>query len=672
MNMYMYMPRQNNNQLNNLLNSRTNYQNNNYNQNNNFNNNRNLSSFNNNNNMFQSNFNINNNFNGLNMNNFNKNNNIFNPSTNIHQNNNYSNNICNYVNPQAFNNFNNNNNFNNFNYFNNNYRNNGNNINNNLNNINAKNYIFNRNNQQPIKIQNYNMNNNMQQNQNNNNYNNYYNNQNNNFNNINNNNINNYNNQNNNNFNNQYNNQNNNINNQNNFNNNFQNNINNYNQNNSNNTNIQNNNSNQGNNNNKFNQNSTNNSNLEVQLDFMIVPRGLENVGATCYMNATLQCLYHVKPLSENLINDEKITKSMEITYSYKKLIEELTGCTNRKKFKINRAQMNSNDGSKNYVIPNDFKNVISEKNELFKGIKANDSKDLILFLLENMNDELTRRNNGNKEKKYFVGNNRESMKEENFKEVNNSIFAELFYGFQRSLMMCKSCGFCNETFNVINLLIFPLEKIYNSLNKKNNINMNNNMYNNNYNCNYMNKNQFKMYSNQYNNFRNEIGNYNKFNSPTTIVKKKKLNLEDCFKEYEKEELLSGIDQIYCNKCKCKADAITKSEIYKAPEVLIIILNRGKDNIFDCDVKFPLKLDISGYIHTQEYSPRIYDLIGVISHFGKSSMEGHFIAFCKYFDGCSWHIYNDAIVRNISEKEINRGTPYILFYQNQNLYSKGY
>ena len=51
-------------------------------------------------------------------------------------------------------------------------------------------------------------------------------------------------------------------------------------------------------------------------------------------------------------------------------------------------------------------------------------------------------------------------------------------------------------------------------------------------------------------------------------------------------------------------------------------------------------------------------------------MEGHFIAFCKYFDGCSWHIYNDAIVRNISEKEINRGTPYILFYQNQNLYSK--
>jgi ubiquitin C-terminal hydrolase len=32
---------------------------------------------------------------------------------------------------------------------------------------------------------------------------------------------------------------------------------------------------------------------------------------------------------------------------------------------------------------PKNFKNIISEYNPLFKGIQANDSKDLIIFLLE-------------------------------------------------------------------------------------------------------------------------------------------------------------------------------------------------------------------------------------------------------------------------------------------------
>lgn len=66
----------------------------------------------------------------------------------------------------------------------------------------------------------------------------------------------------------------------------------------------------------------------------MVKSRGLVNVGATCYMNSTLQCFYHIKDLSEAIINDDYINESLEFTNCYKNLIEELSGCKDRDKFK--------------------------------------------------------------------------------------------------------------------------------------------------------------------------------------------------------------------------------------------------------------------------------------------------------------------------------------------------
>jgi ubiquitin C-terminal hydrolase len=203
----------------------------------------------------------------------------------------------------------------------------------------------------------------------------------------------------------------------------------------------------------------------KIKLTFMIRARGLANIGATCYMNATLQCFYHVKALSENLINDEKINNKMEITFCYKNLIEELTGCTNKRKFKIDMQNFTEDKKLKDYIEPKKFKKLIGEKNSLFKGVKACDSKDLIIFLLENIDNELTLRNNGNGKKEFFNGDDISQLEKEFFKKCHNSIIADLFYGFQRSRMICNSCGKTDDNYTIFNFLIFPLEKIYNSLN---------------------------------------------------------------------------------------------------------------------------------------------------------------------------------------------------------------
>ena len=428
---------------------------------------------------------------------------------------------------------------------------------------------------------------------------------------------------------------------------------------------------------------------IKVELDFFIRARGLDNVGATCYMNATLQSFYHVKELSENIINDNQINSNLKLTFCFKDLIENLAGCKNKKKFYSDKINLVTDEYTKDSFKPIKFKDLISDMNPLFKGVQANDSKDLILFLLETMDKELTLRNNKTSQMEIFVGDSIEDLKPENFKKYHNSIFSDIFYGFQKSVIKCKRCGNEISNFSVMNFIIFPLEKIYNDINKQKNLADNNNMIMNNYYMNnnmygYMNYNNYKIYnnydhSNLYNNFRTGINNNrNNLNPMTTVVPrnrnmnininndtKKKLSLYDCFKNNKNSEELTGANQIYCNPCQSNQDGVMFDEIHQAPNVLIIILNRGKGNTFKCELDFPKDLDLSQYISNPE-SPKLYELIAVISHLGESSMEGHFIAYCKHFDG-SWYLFNDSIAKQDEGKGVYNGIPYILFYQKKNV-----
>jgi len=52
--------------------------------------------------------------------------------------------------------------------------------------------------------------------------------------------------------------------------------------------------------------------------------------------------------------------------------------------------------------------------------------------------------------------------------------------------------------------------------------------------------------------------------------KKGTITLESCFKAFSAEEMLSGDDQWYCNKCKEHRDIHKKLELYKIPNNLVI------------------------------------------------------------------------------------------------------
>ena len=121
-------------------------------------------------------------------------------------------------------------------------------------------------------------------------------------------------------------------------------------------------------------------------------------------------------------------------------------------------------------------------------------------------------------------------------------------------------------------------------------------------------------------------------------------------------------------KIKCIAmyvrdyiDAYYSTNLYFAPNNLIINLNRGKNAVYDCKVNFPEVLDLRNYVSCGN---TVFELYAVICHLGPSSMSGHFVAYCRNKMDNKWYLYNDAMVTECTRfRQYTEGMPYILFYK---------
>ena len=177
-----------------------------------------------------------------------------------------------------------------------------------------------------------------------------------------------------------------------------------------------------------------------IRLNFIEAPLiGLENIGATCYMNATLQCFshiekfinffkYHSQPLSIYKSNPKSLT------YSFKLLIDKLWP-----------DNFDKNKASKTYYSPHEFKTKISTMNSLFEGIAANDSKDLVNFIIMTLHEELNKAQS-NKIISSGFQDQRNQMQMFNsfiqsFGATNQSIISDLFYAVNCSMTQCLSCN---------------------------------------------------------------------------------------------------------------------------------------------------------------------------------------------------------------------------------------
>jgi ubiquitin C-terminal hydrolase len=204
--------------------------------------------------------------------------------------------------------------------------------------------------------------------------------------------------------------------------------------------------------------NATNPTNKNIEtpnlINEKIEPRGLNNIGATCYMNSVLQCLYHIFDLSNELLilyKNKKINESLlkkhPMTYAFLDVIYDLSF------------------DKKKSISPYNFKEIIG-KNKSFRNFEANDSKNLTLYILDMLNREL----NENKiisENELYINKIR-NYKEEDakniinyFNENQNSLIGDLFIGLKSTNYTCLKCKHCIKNYQIYNIITCNVEKTF-------------------------------------------------------------------------------------------------------------------------------------------------------------------------------------------------------------------
>ena len=353
----------------------------------------------------------------------------------------------------------------------------------------------------------------------------------------------------------------------------------------------------------------TNNSSLNYE-DSIFFKKGLTNIGSTCYMNSVLQLLLHIPELTkyfikffpENQKTFEKIFKKMNKDFS-----EKNTLSINYYNF-LKEVETTK----KKSIEPNNMKKIIGNLNSQFKSLSANDSKDLLLFILEQMHEELNINYNAKNEGTVVNENQTDEM--QGFKNIkaiylstNISIISSLFYGIIESTTVCSSCGNKIFSFQYSQFLSFSLAE-YNGL-------------------------EFNIYQ-----------GFNDMQKPLQT------------------------DNYYCNYCHKLSNSFNNNCIAEPSFYLFINLDYGRNKIYKpSKLTFKETIQIGNYISYNPNQDKFeYKLLGLSKHLGRDGSWGHYISYIRDRSN-KWWLFNDSIVTQCHNiEDVFDGTPYILIYEKAN------
>ncbi|KAK9816595.1 hypothetical protein WJX72_002470 [[Myrmecia] bisecta] len=179
---------------------------------------------------------------------------------------------------------------------------------------------------------------------------------------------------------------------------------------------------------------------------------GLGNLGNTCFMNSSLQCLAHTLPLMRVFLKEAyKGDINRENPLGMKGELAEAFGGLMEKLWQ----------GGVSSVKPSAFKQQLARFAPQFQGYAQQDSQELLAFLLDGLHEDLNRiKKKPYIEEKDVEGRPDKEVAQEawdNYRARNDSVIVDNFQGLYKSTLVCPKCSFKSVKFDPFMYLSLPL-----------------------------------------------------------------------------------------------------------------------------------------------------------------------------------------------------------------------
>lgn len=344
-------------------------------------------------------------------------------------------------------------------------------------------------------------------------------------------------------------------------------------------------------------------------------PRGLRNLGNTCFMNAVLQSLSNIQEFCGYIKQlpslEDKILKTKKNHISRKTrdsgddvlLVEEL------RKTLVALWQ-----GTKGAISPEALFQVIWKVVPRFRGYQQQDAHEFMRYLLDRLHVELLQLLPYPATDSPYIG-----------PKCKSTIVTAIFGGLLQSEVHCLVCRVESKKHDPFLDLSLDIPT--------------------------------------------------QFSSRTTKPKEgeRLCMLSDCLSSFTDIEELEETELYMCHSCKKKQRSTKKFWIRRLPNVLCLHLKRFRWSMFhrqkvETFVEFPTQgLDMNTYILNNLHETRrsfcgsnLYDLAAVIVHHGSGAGSGHYTAYATH-EG-QWFHFNDSTVTLCDVNTVQRCKAYILFY----------